>query len=178
MRPSHSEYIPSTQALIFLLRHFVRSVAVVPLQAMAPRKRQKLKEQRERDRLRSLERRHKKKPLALQTRAPQKANTPHNVNVKHQHNRVQAWEPKDGSVVDLQHTEERMIIGVNFAVVPGMLAWLSPDLVSTTGAALACRGRDSEQRGASIILTSAASSSGPHKVNYSPASPRPRARSA
>ena len=108
-----------------MLRHFVRSVAVVPLQAMAPRRREKLKEQKERDRLRSIERRHKKKPLALllaQTRTPQKANVPHNVNVKHQHNRVQAWEPKDCSVVDQQHTEERMIIGVNFDVVPGMLA--------------------------------------------------------
>lgn len=78
--------------------------------------------------------------------------------------RAPRWLPAAGSVVELEDsTSKRTIIGVLAAVVPAMLSWLAPQLLRTTSAVLTARGVGRRgARGASIILTACASSSGPH----------------
>ena len=78
-----------------------------------------------------------------------------------------AWQPKHDSVVQLEGTIERTIIGVKRRDVDEMLAFLAPSLLTRTGAVPVGRstdlkGRRKRKRGADIILSQVASSSGPH----------------
>lgn len=80
---------------------------------------------------------------------------------------ARAWQPKQDSVVQLEGTIERTITGVLSRDVKEMLAFLAPLLLPYTGAVPVGRstdlkGRRDRKRGASIILSQGASSSGPH----------------
>ena len=77
-------------------------------------------------------------------------------------NERRRWGPALGSVVEVEQTAERTIISIGAASVPEMLQWIAPKLLRITRAQLAARGTGT-QRGASVILTSSVSSSGPHK---------------
>ena len=102
-------------------------------------------------------------------RAAQQANELHEITTTPRDNgrdRVPPrWQPPTGSVVELEaSSSDRMIIGVLASVVPALLRWLAPRLLHVTGARLTARGglTASTRRGASIILTTSSSSSGPH----------------
>ena len=75
------------------------------------------------------------------------------------------WTPSAGSAVEVEHAAERTIIGVDAAVTHAMLTWLAPKLAHRFGQSLAARSSSSSvaPRGASVILASAPSSSGPHR---------------
>lgn len=74
--------------------------------------------------------------------------------------------PSADSAVEVEHAAERTIIGVHAPDVRAMLRWIAPALLRQIGEeSLGSRGIEGRRarRGASIILTSAPSSSGPHK---------------
>lgn len=76
---------------------------------------------------------------------------------------LRKWVPTPLSVVELDGTEERTVIGVHADEVPAMLGWLAPKLARDWMSNLARRNGRSRPRGASFILTTSTSSSGPHK---------------
>jgi hypothetical protein len=74
------------------------------------------------------------------------------------------WAPGAGSIVELLLGSVRTVIAVAAEEVPAMLAYLAKPLMQTAGATLAARGSalGGERRGASVIVTTARSSSDPH----------------
>ena len=137
---------------------------------MALRKRDKAKQRRASDRERKWLSRHQVRPHPRKQclRAPQAAGTLRRIKVGPRKRggggRIPLWTPTARSVVELDGTDERTVIGVNAADVPRMLQHLAPRLLRATGALLARRAvRGSRaRRGAGIILTASKSSSGPH----------------
>jgi hypothetical protein len=85
---------------------------------------------------------------------------------RHRNSRLEKWVPTADSVVALDNTDGRVVIGVHADAVPAMLAWLAPQLLQRFAHLLTRRTSASGTgpRGASIILNGeVASSSGPHK---------------
>ena len=77
---------------------------------------------------------------------------------------LEMWVPSEESVVEVEGEAPRVVIGVHADDVPSMLRWVAPALATTIEPKLARRSASARgRRGASIIFTTAISSSGPHK---------------
>jgi hypothetical protein len=133
---------------------------------MPQTKREKKASKDERDRLRRQACRDKEKHSRRKLRVAQNADDAHEAdhNVGLLRSSVPAWAPGAGSIVELIPGSVRMVIGVAAEEVPAMLAYLAKPLMHKAGATLAARGSvaGGERRGASVIVTTARSSSDPH----------------
>lgn len=78
---------------------------------------------------------------------------------------LQKWVPTaHRSIIEVEGRAPRIVIGVHADDVPAMIKWIAPKLAGIIDEKLARRsGSKRGPRGASVILTSRLSSSGPHK---------------